>query len=102
MRCGTEAVQLVSVASAHSRETASIVLSILADRIFPFAKLTLIWTSKVSLPTSARYLPFDPFSTSTQLLAVAATGGRIHSTGILISGFSGGTCRTRSVAILSV
>jgi len=31
-------VQLVSVASAHSRETTSIVLSILADRIFPFAR----------------------------------------------------------------
>src|SRR5216683_3119907 len=74
-------------------------LSMVADTIVPFTRLTRICTSNVSLPIAAAYLPSEVLLTWTQLFWVSPTGARIQSATVLTSGMAGGTCRTTSMTM---
>ena len=91
--------QAVSAASVQERSDTSTGLSMVADRMRPVARETLMSTSKVSWPTLAMYLPSEVFSTWTQLFCEEPTGAAIQRAGSLICGCSGGTWRTTRVAV---
>src|SRR6267378_3488209 len=101
--------QAVSARSVQSLCNTSTGLSMVAERIRPLLRDTVMSASNVSLPTSAAYLSpgllpeeSEDFSTSIQLLAVSETGARIHSVGHWIVDSSGGTWRTTSTAVPEV